>query len=61
MTVDERVSDVVDALLRIENVHGGKCIVCGIDAYHFLGHLDRVAVFGVKACDERIGIALLHH
>ena len=47
MPVDEGVCNVIHAFLCVEDVHGGKMAVFWLDAYHLLGHLDGVRVFGV--------------
>ncbi len=61
MAVDESVGKEEHTLLGVEDVHSGKRLILLADADNLLSHLDGVGVFGVKAGDESIRIARLHH
>ena len=61
VAVDERVGDEVDAFLGIYEVHRGEVVIALANADYFIGHLNRVGIFCVKAGDESICFARLHH
>ena len=60
MTIDERVGHIIDAFLGVQNVHRGKGVVTIFDANHLFGHFNRVAVFGVEAGNEGVGITVFN-
>ena len=61
MTVNQRICQEVCAFLGVQNMHGAEMFVFWTDADDFLGDLDGIAVFGVKACDESVCFTRLHH
>ncbi len=61
MAVDQRVGDVVGALLGVEDVHRGECLVVRTDADDLLCHFYSVGVLGVETCYEGVCLPRLHH
>ena len=61
MSVDERVGDEERALVGIQDVHRTEVLVSRAYADDFLGDLDGVAVFRVRAGDEGVGVAGFDH
>ena len=61
MTVDQRICQEVSTLLRIKNVHCSEMVESGLDADHFFGNFDGVAVSGIESGDKCVCISGFYH
>ena len=61
VVVDQGVGHEEGAALRVQDMHRAESLEFRAHADDLLHHLQRVGVFRVKAGDEGIGIAGLHH